>query len=191
MCGRRGDADDLVQEAVLQALKSWHRFAGQSLPETWLYGILIHVHRRHSRDRGRAWRRLQEWWRRQPTTVANAPDSGCPPAQERNDPDNIWTFVACLPEAQRHCVVLRYSEGLPYEMIADVVGAPLGTVKSRLHHGLARLKQLVQDHDTAKPARAPQASAAELANAAREGFSDDSATTDDTTSRNGWSHGPR
>ena len=53
----------------------------------------------------------------------------------------LWSKVAQLPDGQRQTLVLRFSEGLRYEEIADVLGCPLGTVKSRIHNGLLRLRQ--------------------------------------------------
>jgi RNA polymerase sigma-70 factor (ECF subfamily) len=48
--------------------------------------------------------------------------------------------VAGLPVAQAQAVTLRYSEGLSYQEIAAVLDCPVGTVKSRLHHALASLR---------------------------------------------------
>jgi RNA polymerase sigma-70 factor (ECF subfamily) len=53
---------------------------------------------------------------------------------------SLWSQVAKLPEGQREALVLRYSEHLAYDEIAEVLGCPLGTVKSRIFNGLATLR---------------------------------------------------
>ena len=51
--------------------------------------------------------------------------------------------MSALPDPQRQAIVLRFAEGLSYEEVAAVMNCPIGTVKSRLHHGLAALKKNV------------------------------------------------
>ena len=55
----------------------------------------------------------------------------------------LGAVVALLPEGQRQSLVLRFSEGLRYEEIAEVLECPLGTVKSRIFHGLAALRRIL------------------------------------------------
>jgi RNA polymerase sigma-70 factor (ECF subfamily) len=140
------EADDLAQETILQALRSWPKFAGKSRADTWVFAILIHMHQRHARAHGRIWRRLQVWFFRQKSRAAE-----CDPAvtvEDREWKSNVWRLVARLPLAQQHAVVLRYCEDLSYEQLADVLQCPLGTVKSRLHQGLASLKAMLELEST-------------------------------------------
>lgn len=58
---------------------------------------------------------------------------------------SLWNAVAALPDTFRTVVVLRYSEELSYEQIADVLSCPVGTVKSRLHHALKKLAVRITD----------------------------------------------
>src|SRR6266446_3726570 len=53
LCGDETEAQDLVQETFVQALKSAHRFRGDSAVYTWLHGILLNVCRRHLRKQKR------------------------------------------------------------------------------------------------------------------------------------------
>lgn len=139
MTGNRWDAEDLAQETFLQAMRSWRRFGGHSSRETWLYAILLNLHRKRLRS---ARRRRQRWWRwiqrarRRP--AEESPDGW---VQSREWRESLWSAVSELPEPQQHAVVLRYSEGLTYEQIAEVMRCPTGTVKSRLHHALAALRK--------------------------------------------------
>jgi RNA polymerase sigma-70 factor (ECF subfamily) len=57
---------------------------------------------------------------------------------------SLWAYVARLPDGQRQALVLRFSEGLRYDEIAEVLACPLGTVKSRIFHGLLALRRLLE-----------------------------------------------
>ena len=143
MTGSVWEADDLAQETFLQALRALPKFQGASRPQTWLYAILIKQHRRRLRSRDRRNRRVLRWfaWARTP------PENEIPGAQLELEEwrQSVWRLVAELPEAQRHVLVLRYSEELSYEEIAHVLGCPVGTVKSRLHHAVAQLRRRVNE----------------------------------------------
>jgi DNA-directed RNA polymerase specialized sigma24 family protein len=58
--------------------------------------------------------------------------------------DELWDLVGRLPARQRAVVVLRFWEDLTYEQIAGVLDVPLGTVQSRLHRGLAKLREEIE-----------------------------------------------
>jgi RNA polymerase sigma-70 factor (ECF subfamily) len=152
LTGNRWDAEDLAQETFLQAIGSWRRFRRRSRADTWLYAILLNRHRsrlRTVRRRRQGWLR---WLRRAPAR------RDADPAEARIEweewRDTLWAAVARLPEPQQHTLVLRYSEGLAYDEIAEVLRCPIGTVKSRLHHGLAALGRRLREDESAE---APQA----------------------------------
>jgi len=56
----------------------------------------------------------------------------------------IQNALRRLPDEQRIVIVLRHYEGLKFHQIASVLGCPLGTVKSRMHHGLERLRMMLK-----------------------------------------------
>lgn len=150
--GDTWDADDLAQETMLQAARGWRRFAGDSQVHTWLYSILLNQHRRRLRSRGRWWRSWMEWFDRQPHSADETPDGLLEREEWRK---SIWSAVAELPQAQMQAVLLRYAENLSYEQIADVMHCPVGTVKSRLHHGLAALEKKLGKFEMAVTAEQP------------------------------------
>jgi RNA polymerase sigma-70 factor, ECF subfamily len=145
MTGNVWEADDLAQETFLQAMRSAGRFAGQSRIETWLYAILVNQHRRRLRAKGRRERRLVRWLQRAWTkSEHDRPEQRIKLDEWR---ESIWRHVAELPEDQRHALVLRYSEELSYDEIAQALGCPVGTVRSRLHYGLAALRARLSEGD--------------------------------------------
>jgi RNA polymerase sigma-70 factor (ECF subfamily) len=143
LTGNPWDADDLAQETFLEFARLSHRFEGRSSLYTWIYGILLNLERRHRR-RNSLWRRkLRVLWDNEPATERTVPA-----AETRIEVTewkrSLWAEVAKLPDGQRHALVLRFSEHLAYEEIAEILECPLGTVKSRIHHGLATLREHLQ-----------------------------------------------
>lgn len=144
LTGSPWDADDLAQETFLQLARMSDRFEGRSSLYTWLYGILLNLERRHRR-RNSLWRRkLRVLWDREPSTERTVPAAETKIEVEEWK-KSLWVEVARLPDGQRHALVLRFSEHLSYEEIAEVLDCPLGTVKSRIHHGLATLRDQLQE----------------------------------------------
>jgi RNA polymerase sigma-70 factor, ECF subfamily len=143
--GNDWDADDLAQETMLQAARGWRRFSGRSRPETWLFAILLNLHRRRLRSAERGWRVWLGWFAARPT-VDERPDHKL---QAEEWGRSLWSAVAELPEPQKQAVLLRYAEDFSYQAIADVLGCPIGTVKSRLHHALAALEQKLSAREPA------------------------------------------
>ena len=144
MTGQTADAEDLAQDALIQAWQARTNFAHRSRPETWLYSILLNIDRKRRRSLLRSWRRMLTWFQLHGEKESAAPGSALQTAEWR---DSLWSTVAELPTTQRHVVILKYAEGLTHEQIATILNCPLGTVKSRLHHGLRNLaRKLTDEH---------------------------------------------
>lgn len=145
LCGDPWDADDLAQETFLvlsrqaSAEHDGKRFEGRSQVYTWLYGILLNLERRERRRYGMRKRKLQTVSERLESDAQAQPVETPLEADEWRK--SLWAVVARLPDGQRQALVLRFSEGLAYEQIAETLQCPLGTVKSRIFHGLANLKR--------------------------------------------------
>ena len=151
LCGDPWDADDLAQETFLvlsrqaSAEHDGKRFEGRSQVYTWLYGILLNLERRERRRYGMRKRKLQTVGERLETDAPAQPIETPLEAEEWRK--SLWAVVARLPDGQRQALVLRFSEGLAYEQIAETLQCPLGTVKSRIFHGLASLKRNLKSSD--------------------------------------------
>ena len=132
--GRHGteEAEDLLHETFVAALRRLDQLEAATSPRGWLFGIARHL--------SLAVRR-----RRRPTTAIEA---DLPAATEPGtDPrlDEMRRAIAELPEQQRQALELRLREELSYEEIAAVLDIPLGTVRSRLHHAVRRLRQTLTE----------------------------------------------
>jgi RNA polymerase sigma-70 factor (ECF subfamily) len=142
LCGNPWDADDLAQETFLVLARQPNNFQGKSSLYTWLYGVLLNLDRRQRRRFG-IWRqKLRVMWGNQASNPTASPGADCT-IEVREWKNSLWARVNQLPDGQRHALVLRFSEGLRYEEIADVLSCPLGTVKSRIFHGLAALRRIL------------------------------------------------
>jgi RNA polymerase sigma-70 factor (ECF subfamily) len=136
--GERELAGDVVQQAFLQA---W-RGAGQLDPDRSLSGWLFTITRRCAVD---AWRKER---RHLPTDPASADLDRV--SHEPEALEQAWTAwqvrtaIEQLPEEQRHVIAAAYLDGLSQSEVADRLGLPLGTVKSRMRRAHDRLAELLQ-----------------------------------------------
>ena len=139
LVGHGGDAEDLVQSALVKALPHWSRIAAD--PEPYVRTVLA----RESIDR---WRRRR--WREiatDPTTRAH--DTGAAPAEDLDRRAVVMAALGRLSPRQRAVIVLRYYEDLTEAQTAQVLGLRLGTVKSHTRDALDRLRTLLPDEDLA------------------------------------------
>lgn len=139
MCGTRAAAEDVVQEAFLSLWRSGGRYdASRGSVRTWLLGITHNrsidalrratVHdRRRASDEG-----LEERFQ--------APDRTDAEVARREEASEIASAMAELPEEQSEVIRLAYFGGYTHTEIADILGAPLGTVKGRMRLGLEKLR---------------------------------------------------
>ena len=141
------DAEDVVQETFLRAWHSLARFRGESSLKTWLYAIAL--------NRARARHGTLSRFRAVFTPGRTREDDAFASLDEAADPAlspeenavlterrrRLREAVRALPDEFRTTVVLRDLEGLSYEEVAEVLGIPIGTVRSRLARGRALLKE--------------------------------------------------
>jgi len=142
LTGSPWDADDLAQETFLVMARDADRFEGRSNLYTWLYGIMLNLERRVRRRRGTHKTKLRALWADQPNSRRTSPAAET--AVEVSEwKRSLWAHVAKLPEGQRNALVLRFSEHMSYQEIAEALDCPLGTVKSRIFNGLAALREML------------------------------------------------
>lgn len=140
LCRDEHLADDLAQETFAEAWRSLARFDGRCRFTTWLHGILVHrSHKaaRHTASRPRLLTRDDA-----PQPEAIDPHSPSTAAQQREKEASLHEAVSSLPEEHRAVIELRFFADLPLNEIATALRVPLGTVKSRLHHALEKLRAM-------------------------------------------------
>jgi RNA polymerase sigma-70 factor (ECF subfamily) len=132
------DADDIVQDAMLRAFRGFDGFRGDNV-RPWLLTIVRNCWRNsaaQSHRRGHAPLPAED---DRPLTF----DGADPEAEaiRSNQSRRLEAVVAGLPEDFRDVLVLREIEDMSYREIAEITGAPIGTVMSRLARGRALLKE--------------------------------------------------
>jgi len=138
LCGDPVEAQDLVQETFLQALRSAPRFAGRSSVYTWLHGILLNLTRHYHRDRYRII--YDEELAQSEMTEFEAPPSSLDHVVSSQA---LQTALRQLSEPHREVLVLRYFENMKIQELAAHLDVSPGTVKSRLHYALAEMQKLL------------------------------------------------
>jgi RNA polymerase sigma-70 factor (ECF subfamily) len=146
------DAQDLVQEAALQAFRAFKSFQEGTNFKAWFFRILtnlfINAYRRRQREPGidtlpdledapalYLFKRTQEMgmhaWNSDPAALV----------LERFEAEQVCSAIAALPEDYRIVSALYFMEEFSYQEIAEIVGCPVGTVRSRLHRGRRMLQK--------------------------------------------------
>jgi RNA polymerase sigma-70 factor (ECF subfamily) len=141
--GREEEARDVVQETFLRAFRALPGFRGQAKFSSWLYRIALNL--------------CRDWIRRERRVpVVQAPEgvdlldiaAAAEPSEaiedlvaRRDTTRLVEALMAELPEEQRTAILLKEYHGLTFQEIADLVGCPLSTVKTRLYQGLTVLRR--------------------------------------------------
>jgi len=143
LTGGSADAEDLAQDVFVRAWRGLSGFRGESAFRTWLHRVAINVVQSH-RGRASKLRRLFHVGPASPDAQEDPIESAADPGdleQEVILRDAIDKALATLPEELRIAVTLRDVQGLDYRAIAEITGAPIGTVESRIFRARARLKK--------------------------------------------------
>jgi len=146
-----GDAEDLVQEALVKAYRFWDKFETGSNCRAWLFKIMTNVFINEYRSKSRS-----------PMSVnvddiddnylygqLAANSDGDNPEKElfaKMLDDDVKKAIDELPNDFRIVVVLSFIEGFSYQEIAEIADLQLGTVKSRLHRGRKLLQKELLDY---------------------------------------------
>ncbi|MFC3503330.1 SigE family RNA polymerase sigma factor [Micromonospora krabiensis] len=124
-----GQAEDLLQTALVRAWGAWGRIDGD--PEPYVRKILVNVY-------ASWWRRR---WRHAEQPMSQLPE---PPTADRmadvDKRDEVWRALGRLPRRQRAVLVLRYFEDMTEAQIAEAMGISVGTVKSQAKRALEKLR---------------------------------------------------
>src|SRR3954471_1346968 len=130
----RAEAEDLVQETLVQALQSFHRFSPGTNCRAWLIAILQHVRSNRRRKQGRVI--IDANFDERVTNVVPF----VPPVPDHLTDEEILLALQNIPAHHQEVILLCDVEGLTYKEIAAALEIPIGTVMSRLHRGRELLR---------------------------------------------------
>jgi len=130
----RDDAEDVVQETMIQALRSFHRFQPGTNCRAWLITILQRIVSNRRRARGRS-------------IIVDDPDDRIansvpftPPVPQELTDELVLASLRRLPTTFQEVILLCDIEELSYKEAAEALAIPIGTVMSRLHRGRKQLR---------------------------------------------------
>src|SRR5438552_18536091 len=138
LTGDHHEREDLIQETLLEAWKSWNSFEDRSAVYTWVYRILIR--RYHRWQRRQILRRMffvSTAEQKESQTFIDPSELPGSLMQHAEQNAQLWNLLATLRPKYREVLVIRYAGRMHLERIADALQVPLATVKSRLNHAQA------------------------------------------------------
>jgi RNA polymerase sigma-70 factor (ECF subfamily) len=135
------DAQDVAQETFIRAFQNLHRFDPARSLQPWLLSIAANLARNRLRSFSRYLAALQRLVRAEPKETLSDAHS----AEQKQDAHALWEAVRKLKSGDQHVIYLRYFLELSEVEIAQTLEIPPGTVKSRLHRAMDRLRLIVQE----------------------------------------------
>jgi RNA polymerase sigma-70 factor (ECF subfamily) len=136
--GNTTEAEDIVQEAYLQAWRSFHRFTPGTNMRAWLFKILFHVTAHHRRKLYR-FKQSDMTDEMVAETIAYEPPV---PAELRDE--EVLAALAQVPDNYRAVMLLADVQEFSYKEVADILSIPIGTVMSRLNRGRKVLREALR-----------------------------------------------
>jgi RNA polymerase sigma-70 factor (sigma-E family) len=135
LTGDRGEAEDLLQEALFRLSRVWRRVSESMSLDAYVRRTMVNLC-------------ISRWRRRRVRmlTVAAVPERwGTDVADHVLDRDEIWRALAAVPPRMRAVLVLRFYEDLSEVDTAAVLGCAVGTVKSQTARGLVKLRNALPE----------------------------------------------
>jgi RNA polymerase sigma-70 factor (ECF subfamily) len=132
-------SDDITQETFIRVFEKIKQFDDTQPFEPWLYRVTLNVAKNMLRKK-----EIIQLFR---LGYDERQESPLEYVVRQESEEMLWERIKDLPFKQQSVIVLKYMNGFSQEEIADILQIPLGTVKSRLHNALQKLKRrLAQEH---------------------------------------------
>ena len=144
VCGGREEAEDVVQEAFIQAFVKLDSFRAKSAFYTWLYriGFNAAISKRRRKRIEISVEQNREMTGDEPVDNGDSPSDRL---LREEQVDQVHTALDALSDEHRAILVLREIEGCGYETISEILDLPVGTVRSRLHRARLQLRGQLND----------------------------------------------
>jgi RNA polymerase sigma-70 factor (ECF subfamily) len=152
LVGNAEDAQDVIQDAFLNAYQSLNGFKGDSQFFTWLYRIAVNTAISHKRKQ-RVALRIEAGRDGEPGIEPHDPSDFSRPGhalEQAEQGQRIQQALARLSPEHRAVLVLKDMEGQKYETMAEVLQVPIGTIRSRLHRARLELRELLERMDASE-----------------------------------------
>jgi len=162
--GNSDEAEEVVQDTFVRVHQNIHKFRNQATFAAWVFKIAHNQCVDLMRDKRRKLRGFHllsfdpqsaagDQEDSQNTALVTQLADPTPGPEAQSDRDEQEHMIAAslqqLPDTQREVLLLHDVEGFSYQEIADIVGASIGTVRSRLHYGRLKLRELLEPYFSA------------------------------------------
>jgi RNA polymerase sigma-70 factor (ECF subfamily) len=144
MLGRDEEAKDATQETFLSAYRNLSKFRGEAKFSSWIYRIALNICNTKLRSRMKSTVSLEE--QREMTgfeLAAEAEELGSD-IQQQQIARHVRRALQGLPAEMRQVIIMKEYEGLKFAEIAEILGVPLSTVKTRMYTGLSELRKRLE-----------------------------------------------
>lgn len=134
------DIDDILQDTFIEVARCAKNFDGRTDAKPWLIGLALNKARHHRRSLQVLLKHLTAWAREPGPTQANPEES----AEGADAAARARRALEQLSDRKREAFVLVVMEGLPGEQVASLLGIPVATVWTRLHHARRELRAALE-----------------------------------------------
>lgn len=140
--GNPDEAEDIAQQALVEAAQHIDRFRGEAEVTTWVHGIALNLARNHL---SRSPQRRMLFESDEVLEESESPNSDpCDQAIQRQALVQLSEALSGLPEGSVRALMLVAVDGLSYEEAASELGVPIGTIRSRVSRARAEVRQRLQ-----------------------------------------------
>lgn len=140
LCGSSFEAEDLYQDTWLQVLRNIDKYDRSRPFEPWLTRICVNLYRNRLRRLSRS--PIQQQFASQEAKELMLNSVAAP---EKEDYSDLHAAIDRLPDKLRLTVILYYFQEMDVVAVSQVLGVPMGTVKSRLNRARNQLKEVLQN----------------------------------------------
>lgn len=139
MIGDVGKAEEVTNDVMIEVWKSAASYEGRSRPSTWILGITRHRALNAVRGKPRVTVDIDD-----PSVALESEDTGEREADASDARRTLREAVLELSREHREVIELTFYHGCSYQEIADIVGCPENTVKTRMFHAKKRLREILK-----------------------------------------------
>lgn len=141
MLGRDDEAKDATQETFISAYRNLAKFRGEAKFSSWIYRIALNTCNTKLRGRPRNVLSIEEQQQASGFELQAETQDLADGIQKEQVTHYVRRALECLPAEMRQVIVMKEYEGLKFQEIADILGIPVSTVKTRMYTGLAEMRK--------------------------------------------------
>jgi len=144
MLGRDDEAKDATQETFLSAYRNLAKFRGEAKFSSWIYRIALNVCNTRLRSRSKLSLSLDEQRELRGFEIPSDADDLGSVIQQAQITRHVRRALQGLPAEMRQVIIMKEYEGLKFAEIAEILGLPISTVKTRMYTGLSELRKRLE-----------------------------------------------